>query len=572
MEHIAYARKYRPKNFDEIVGQEHIATTLKNAIAQNNLAHAYLFSGPRGIGKTSTARVLAKALNCATGPTDNPCDKCLACNEIRGGRSLDVLEIDGASNRGIDEIRTLRENVKFAPTSNRFKIYIIDEVHMLTTEAFNALLKTLEEPPKHVKFIFATTEPHKVLATILSRCQRFDFRRITTDGIVTTLKKLSATEKIKIEEEALYAVARSADGSLRDAEVILDQINSFSKGKIKLKDVNSVLGLVAQDVIISIVANLDAKHLKDNLALLDNLVRDGKDSAQIASSLIVHFRNMMLIKCNSDKLVSLPKEDKEIIKKQSEKYTLESILYSIAVLSQTSERIKRQGMGRLFLEMALVKLSDQSMLVPAEVLLDKIKDIETKLTQISGTAISGGLSSMPKQKITQPKPEQMKIDPETAPKSIAATSVLVETEPGDLLQDNKNKEFDQDQLRKLWPHVIKAVKQNKISLGLYLSEGEFMDVRGNTVQLGFLPEYDFHRENLEQNQREIEKIAGDLLGSPIKLDMIKCEAGVETTESQQVLEEESKVPATETIEEGDMNDFIQSAMDVFNGHIVSSDD
>ncbi|MDD5437493.1 MAG: DNA polymerase III subunit gamma/tau, partial [Candidatus Omnitrophica bacterium] len=219
MSYIAFARKYRPQTFDDIIGQSHVTTTLKNAISQDRVAHAYLFAGPRGVGKTTAARILAKALNCEKGPTTKPCNTCASCKEITQGSSLDILEIDGASNRGIDEIRNLRDNVKFAPAKGKFKVYIIDEVHMLTPEAFNALLKTLEEPPKHVKFIFATTQAHKVPPTILSRCQRFDFRRIGSAQIVENLKKIVGAEALEINDEALGLIARYSDGGMRDAQV-----------------------------------------------------------------------------------------------------------------------------------------------------------------------------------------------------------------------------------------------------------------------------------------------------------------------------------------------------------------
>ena len=244
MSYIAFARKWRPKNLDEIIGQEHVVSVLKNSIKQNRLAHAYLFTGSRGVGKTSCARILAKSINCAKGPTLKPCEECSSCCEIPQGRSLDVIEIDGASNRGIDEIRTLRENVKFAPTAGKHKIYIIDEVHMLTTEAFNALLKTLEEPPEHVKFIFATTQPNKIISTILSRCQRFDFRLIPTLTIIEKLEKIAKEEHLKIDKQALFAIAKASGGSMRDAETILDQLSSVSSAKINAQDVSSMLGAV----------------------------------------------------------------------------------------------------------------------------------------------------------------------------------------------------------------------------------------------------------------------------------------------------------------------------------------
>ncbi|MGE5855121.1 MAG: DNA polymerase III subunit gamma/tau, partial [Syntrophaceae bacterium] len=227
MEYLVLARKWRPQVFEDVVGQDHVITTLRNAIRLGRVAHAFIFSGPRGVGKTSVARILAKALNCEKGPSEIPCNACANCREITEGSSMDVREIDGASNRGIDEIRELRENVKFSPSSSRYKIYIIDEVHMLTKEAFNALLKTLEEPPEHVMFIFATTEVHKVPATILSRCQRFDFRRISIEEIMTRLRYIAGEEKVTIDEDALMVIAKKGDGSLRDSQSIFDQVRSF---------------------------------------------------------------------------------------------------------------------------------------------------------------------------------------------------------------------------------------------------------------------------------------------------------------------------------------------------------
>ena len=260
MSYIVFARKYRPQNFDDIEGQSHITTTLKNAISQGRVAHAYLFAGPRGVGKTTTARILAKALNCEKGPTVKPCNSCRLCEEITQGSSLDILEIDGASNRGIDEIRNLRENVKFAPSKGSFKIYIIDEVHMLTSEAFNALLKTLEEPPKHVKFIFATTQVYKVPPTILSRCQRFDFRRISAKDIFKNLKMIIKAEKLSVDDDVLSLIAKCSDGSLRDGQVILDQIVSSVKGKVSLSEVSKMLGVIDEEVISGLAGALLEKN------------------------------------------------------------------------------------------------------------------------------------------------------------------------------------------------------------------------------------------------------------------------------------------------------------------------
>jgi len=570
---LAYARKYRPKDFDEIVDQEHIATTLKNAITQNNIAHAYIFSGPRGIGKTSTARILAKALNCKKGPTEKPCNKCTVCLEITEGRSMDVLEIDGASNRGIDEIRALRENVKFAPTSSRFKIYIIDEVHMLTTEAFNALLKTLEEPPSHVKFIFATTEPHKVLPTILSRCQRFDFRKITTQGIINKLKSLVKEEKIKCDEEALFTIARNADGSLRDAEVILDQMNSFSKGKITQDAVNSVLGLVSREAIFSMAQDLNAENISKNLSLLNSLIQEGKEPAQLVGSFIEHFRDMMLIKCNCPDLVSASKEDKQKIKEQSEKFGIENILYCIAVLSQTQEKIKRQGMSRLLLEMAIVKLSEQDGIISTNVLISKIKALEEKIRKMPAGVFAASPANKPQPPVSGGSaasgsgPFAKKV-PEVKPsKPISGSPPVPEKAQGAFSEPEGNVAVvvETGDINRLWPQIIKEVRKKKISLGIYLAEGRLLSTRNNILEVGFLDEYEFHRENLLEsgNLKFIEEMASIVLDKKIRFDLVNCKELPQEKEAEEPLKVQDgfteQVEESSAEEEEDFDSFIQSA-------------
>ncbi|MFN3466484.1 MAG: DNA polymerase III subunit gamma/tau, partial [Candidatus Brocadiales bacterium] len=269
MTYTVFARKYRPKTFEAVVGQEATVTTLRNALQQGRVAHAYLFTGPRGVGKTSVARILAKCLNCQKGPTDSPCDECDSCRCISEGRDLDVIEIDGASNRGIDEVRALRENVKYLPSRSRHKIYIIDEAHMLTREAFNALLKTLEEPPSHVKFFLATTAPSKLPETILSRCQRFDFKNISLEDIVNRLKQIAEEVGIQAEEEALRAIARYARGGLRDAQSLLDQLWAFSEGKVTVADVQGLLGAVPEEKVTALVESFIQKDAPGALKIVN---------------------------------------------------------------------------------------------------------------------------------------------------------------------------------------------------------------------------------------------------------------------------------------------------------------
>src|SRR3954469_15454227 len=294
MSYQVIARKYRPQCFSDVVGQEHVTQTLSNAIAASRIAHAYLFCGPRGTGKTTIARIFAKCLNCTGGPKVDFDDNDSRCQEITEGRSLDVLEIDGASNRGIEEIRELRETVKYAPATSKFKIYIIDEVHMLTKEAFNALLKTLEEPPAHVKFMFATTEPEKVLPTILSRCQRFDLRRIPVALIVKHLGDIAGLEKVKIDDAALHAIARGADGGMRDAESALDQLISFCGNKIVEEDVLSMFGLTAQKQILSLSGAVLGGHPEAALRELNDQTRHGKDLSRLLADLLSHLRNLLI--------------------------------------------------------------------------------------------------------------------------------------------------------------------------------------------------------------------------------------------------------------------------------------
>jgi DNA polymerase-3 subunit gamma/tau len=351
-----FARKYRPQTFDDLVGQSHVSRTLKNAVAQNRLAHAYLFVGPRGIGKTSTARILAKALNCEKGPTVTPDGTCDNCREIAAGNSLDVLEIDGASNNGVEQVRELREHVRYAPSKSRYKIYIIDEVHMLTAAAFNALLKTLEEPPPHVKFIFATTEPQKVLATIVSRCQRFDLHRIPAKLIADHLQFIAGKEKIMLEPAAAHAIARGAEGGLRDAESMLDQLVAFCGEKIAETDVLNVFGFTSEQTVIDLTGKILRSETAAALDVLYEQCEAGKDMMRLISDLISYLRDLLVFKAKPDGLKEdVDPETQKALAVQSELIENDRLLDLIDQFAQAEGRMKWAPNKKLHFEVAIIK-------------------------------------------------------------------------------------------------------------------------------------------------------------------------------------------------------------------------
>src|SRR5882724_10319926 len=342
MSYQVIARKYRPQRFADVVGQEHVTDTLSNAIQQNRIAHAYLFCGPRGTGKTTIARIFAKCLNSTGGPKVEFDDADPRCQEITEGRSIDVLEIDGASNNGVEQVRALRETVKYAPASSKFKIYIIDEVHMLTTAAFNALLKTLEEPPAHVKFMFATTEPEKVLATILSRCQRFDLRRIPSALITKHLAHIAKLEKVKIEPAALHAIARGAEGGMRDAESALDQLISFCGDKIEESDVLSMFGLTAQGQILTLSTAVLNGEAEAALRELNGLAKHGKDLGRLVSDLLGHFRNLLIYQVSRGdlKMLEVTEEEAASLAEQGASITTDALTRIMEVWSECEMRLR----------------------------------------------------------------------------------------------------------------------------------------------------------------------------------------------------------------------------------------
>ena len=384
MTYEVLARKWRPQVFQDVIGQEHITQTLMNAIKTDRLAHAYLFSGARGVGKTSVARILAKAINCENGEPGIPCNACHSCTEITSGSSVDVQEIDGASNRGIDEIRELRENIKYMPASSKFRIYIIDEVHMLTLPAFNALLKTLEEPPAHVKFIFATTEPHKVPVTILSRCQRFDFKRIPLNQTVKHLERIAKEEGIEINKSGLTLIAREAEGSMRDAESLLDQVASFTGAKVDDGRITDILGIVDRDLLFETSLAIIQGSPEKCLEIIGRFYNYGYDIKEFYRALMDHFRNLLVCSIAPESHMDIADSDREEIGRQAEMAGIETLQQILNLLIVREADLRFTLHPRLLLETLMVKLCRIREILSFDQLIQKIESLEKRLAIPSG--------------------------------------------------------------------------------------------------------------------------------------------------------------------------------------------
>jgi DNA polymerase-3 subunit gamma/tau len=503
MSYQVIARKYRPQRFSEVVGQEHVTQTLANAIEQNRIAHAYLFVGPRGTGKTTIARIFAKCLNCTGGPkVDFPDDDDRA-RQITEGRSLDVLEIDGASNRGIEEIRELRDTVKYSPASSKFKIYIIDEVHMLTKEAFNALLKTLEEPPEHVKFMFATTEPEKVLPTILSRCQRFDLRRIPASLIVKHLSEIAGKEKVQIEDAALYAIARGAEGGMRDAESTLDQLISFCGNKIQESDVLSMFGLAARAQLLSLATSIITADPVQALRELNELARNGKDLGRLIADLLGHFRNLMIFQVSKGDLALMDVSEAEAttLKEQSSGITTDALTRIMEVLADAESRLRDAASKKIFLEIMLLKAIEARNSVSIDSVLKKLQQLKNDGGNNGTASPAPSVSAPARTAVSRPVAESSSnpspILHDAPPKSATSVSPHLATKP-EASQDSSSPTMvlESDTLasdiENLWTQLLDAVGRASPFMKTYLLESHPVALNKTAFTIGFDPEFKDH--------------------------------------------------------------------------------
>ncbi len=576
-EYVVVARRYRPKSFEELVGQGQVSQALSNAINTNRVGHAYMFTGARGVGKTSTARILAKALNCANGPTPAPCNECDICQGIASGDDVDVLEIDGASNRGIDEIRQLRSNVNVRPSRARFKIYIIDEVHMLTTPAFNALLKTLEEPPEHVKFIFCTTDPEKIPITVLSRCQRFDFAPVETNAIIERLRHIVQSEKVAADDEALHILARRAGGSMRDSQSLLEQLLSFCGGKITAADVHAMLGTAHSGRLSSLAAQLLANDAAAALRELDEAVSEGVDVGQLAEQLLGYFRDMMaaVVGCPSDMLLHCAPADYEQLRSAGQSLGLETILAIAQILDQTVMRLRQSTQVRTLVEVALVRICKLEDLDQLATLVADLRDgVSTSAVRArrpsppaaaapkrpvpssppaTSTAPPAASSSPPSEAPPSPAPAQKKSDqPVTAPADSPAEP------PGQL-------ELTAQSLDDVWKQVLAELGDMTAD---FAGRCDRLAISGpNRLVVSFRAQYDKEACERPDRKQRIEQALSRLTGRQVRIDF-------EVVPGQQRPAEHRPpvVSKRQRMRDKEKHPLVHKAIELFDAEIVDLDE
>ncbi len=525
MSYQVFARKYRPQTFDEIVGQGHITQTLKNAIEQRRLAHAYLFVGPRGTGKTSTARILAKALNCVHGPTTKPCGVCTQCREIAEGRSLNVLEFDAASNTQVDKVRELIiDNVKYAPSSGQYKLYIVDEVHMLSPSSFNALLKTLEEPPAHVIFIFATTDPQKLPLTIVSRCQRFDLGRIPAPLIEKHLQYIAGNEKIKLAPAAAQAIARGAEGGLRDAESMLDQLVAFCGAEISEEDVLNIFGFTAQETVSSLCGSILAGRCGEALGALQGQAEKGKDLSRLMADLITHLRDLLVMKADPEGLRGdVSAEHFAALEEQAQALSTDRLLELIEQFAAAENRMKWAPNKKLHFEIAIIKAVQTLEQATLSEILDALAAIRSggELPARPAPGKIGPAEKRTPARAPEPKPRTENppahASTPVAPAETAAT--VKETPEPEPAPAAAAAPLDASAL---WTEALVAVRHDRPLISTWLEAGTLLEVSGNTVRLGFPPGQKMAMESLlrANNRTFLEKLFTQLAGEPRQ---VECE-------------------------------------------------
>ncbi|GGF17068.1 DNA polymerase III subunit gamma/tau [Halobacillus andaensis] len=524
MSYQALYRVWRPRNFEDVVGQTHITRTLQNAIAQDKFSHAYLFSGPRGTGKTSAAKIFAKAVNCENAPAKEPCNECSACLGIQDGSISDVIEIDAASNNGVEQIREIRDKVKYAPSAVSYKVYIIDEVHMLSMGAFNALLKTLEEPPEHVIFILATTEPHKIPLTIISRCQRFDFKRITQQAMVDRMEKIIGAEEVSIEREALEIVALSAEGGMRDALSLLDQSISYSEEEVTVDDVLAVTGSVSQRKLSEVIQALNDKQINESLSIVDQLIQQGKDPGRFVFDLIYYLRDLLLYQSAPDLQHNLERAiPDEAFKNLADLLHPQWVQQTIRELNKCQQEMKWTTSPKVFIEIAILNIVDKQ---PADP-VNPDSDAVTKLSQ--------KLEKMEKELA------QLKANPPVHSGSSAASAQPQKRTPARSNKNGYNVPYDRirivlseaskeelKQVQSQWPQFMDRLKQSNAPAHATLLNSKPSAASSKALILAF--RYDIHCSLALEHQKTIEPLLTEFTGKPLTVIPIPVEKWKELRE------------------------------------------
>lgn len=554
MSYVVLARRYRPQTFEDVVGQEPIVTTLRNAIRSNRVAHAYLLAGPRGVGKTSMARILSKALNCKHGPTETPCNACDICRCISEGNDIDVLEIDGASNRGIDEVRNIRQNVSYAPSRSRYKIYIIDEVHMLTREAFNALLKTLEEPPSHVKFIFATTAVNRLPETVQSRCQRFDFRNISIQDIEKRLSYICRTEGVQVEDAAIHTIARYARGGLRDSQSVLDQVLSFCKDRISSEDINFVLGCIDEDKILGLFDSFVKQDTASALRLVNEILSEGKTSGECIDQVLSCVRELLIFSsCGQEaKWIEF---NASLIQKYGNSFNRDTLMYMVQIFSDARMRTTDSLLQRLLLEMAVIKVCRMESVGSLYDIVERVAAIEDRFVDISCEPVKkkeesiSSQAPISRQVVSEPAIEKYSTQPTTSN----------DYENGEGVHDKKS----------VWEKILLSIQSKKKSTWALLREGQLIEFKDGEITIEFPGKCSFHKEKLDQIEEKklIEQCAQEVMQDNVRLKLVVSKNGnpekskttvspVRNSSDRQPVDVQHSEPA------------VQKTLDLFGGHVV----